>query len=347
MRKLILIIPAICICLLNGCEDLDKEFGTEGIVLTKQLMNKQISSSYFSNTIDPEESKIETIHVAGIYRTGMREDNPAVRVEIEEDRDYMEQLLIDASDPNVTDKTDEMNLVAGCKLLPTDCYEITNLQIEIPKGGLSASIEVKLDKEKLARLDAFSTWILPAFRVKSSSMRQIGDVKHSLVTINMLKYYPAMPDDRTGWVNIVQNKPISTTCPPWSQAVTHAVTWAVNGDKDNEVDTERWIPFANTTATIAPWFEIDLQGTYKIDGFQLFYCIPNTVVRENCDFWIKTTDGEWKKIAELRNNTSNSPSYQLSGEEATHIRVYWDLIKNASANYAVKLKEIEVYTNTN
>lgn len=346
MKKIISILCASAL-LLNGCDNPDKEFGNEGIVLTKQLLAKELSSSYFSGDIDPEESKTETIYVGSVYRTGVRESMPVVTVEIEADRAYMAQLLKDASDPEVAEKTDEMNVVEGCLLLPEECYEIGTLNLVIPAGELSASVEVVLHKEKLAKLDPFSTWVLPAFRIRNTTMTQLGEVKNSFTTIKILKTYPPLPEDRAGWVNLVQGKPITTTCPPWSQAVTHAVTWAVDGDKDVSVDANRWIPFCNTTATIEPWFEIDLQGTHRIDGFELFYCVPNTVVRANCDFWIKQPGGEWKKIAELRGNTSNTPSFRLSGEEATHIRIYWDLIKNSSANYAVKLKEVEVFTNTN
>lgn len=345
MKKICLILFAFAF-LSAGCDNPDTEFGTEGVVLTKQLLERNIESSYFSSEVDPEESPYLTLHVAGVYRTGVQENMPEIRVEIEADRAYMAKLLADLSDPTA-EQTEEMTAVAGLKgalIVPEDCYEIGNLNIVIPKGELSAAVEVKLDKQKLAKLDAFSTWVLPAFRIKNTSMEQIGSIETSFVSLKILKSYKPLPEDLTGWQNLVQGKPISTTCPPWSQAVTHAVTWAVDGDNDNSVDSNRWIPFCNTTATIAPWFEIDLQGTYRIDGFKLFYCIPNTVVRENCDFWIKTPEGEWKKVAELRGNKSNTPSYQLFGDEATHIRIYWDLIKNSSANYAVKLKEVEVYT---
>ena len=343
MKKSLILLPLVA-AVFWGCENPYTDQGNEGVCLTKQKIVHTLSGSYFSGEVDPAEDVAVTVVGAAVYRTGYFEDTASVEVEVEADKSYTERLLAASADPEA-EQTDETEVVKGCEMLPDDCYEIGDLNLVIPAGKLAASIPVVLNKEKIARLDAFRKYVLPAFSIRNAGLEIRGSVKHCFSVIEIRKEYPSLPEDLTGWTNLTQHAgvTVSTPCKVWSDAKLHKVEWVIDGDNDYETDANRWVPNIKDNNQPAPEIVIDLAGTYRINGFKLYYCI-NTNVRPNCDFYIKAPRSEtWKKVAELRDNISNTPSYTLSGEEATQVRVVWDKKTSSNSADAVKLKEIEIY----
>ncbi len=327
-----------------GCENPATDQGNKGVSLTKQKIIHTLSGSYFSGEKDPsEEAKVNVVGAA-VYRTGYFEETAAVEVELEIDKQYTERLLAVPEDLT-EEEAAEAEIVKDCVLLPDDCYQIGELNLTVPAGKLWTSVSVALDKERIARLDAFRKYVLPAFSIRRSDLEVRGSVKHCFSVVEIVKEYPPLPDDLTGWVNLTQNPgvKVSTPCKVWSDAKLHKVEWVIDGDKDYETDSNRWVPNIKDGNQPAPELVIDLAGTYRIDGFKLYYCV-NTNVRPDCDFFIREPGSEtWKKIAELRGNTENTPSYTFAGEQATHVRVLWTKKTSSNSADAVKLKEIEIY----
>lgn len=343
MKKM-LIGPLLAAAAFAGCENPASDLGNEGVCLTRQLIVHTLSGSYFSGEADPEEEAAATVVGAAVYRTGDREESSSVEVELEADRAYVERLLAAAADPEA-EKNDETEAVAGCVLLPEDCYTIGEMNLTIPAGKLSAAVPVVLDKARIARLDAFQTYVLPAFGIRRAGLEVRGSVKHCFSLVRIRKEYPPLPDDLTGWLNLTQQEgvTVSTPCKVWSDAKLHKVEWVIDGDNDYETDANRWVPNVKDGNQPAPELVIELGETRRINGFKLYYCV-NTNVRAACDFYIREPGSEtWKKIAELRDNISNTPSYTLSGEQATAVRVVWEKKTSSNSADAVKLKEIEVY----
>lgn len=344
MKTCFLYLSALTL-LLGGCESLETDFGNQRVYLTKQMVARQLQSSYYDyvNAPDEDESPTETIHVSGVFRSGVADELPSVRVKMAADKALTEQIL--AGTIEVPDQVAEA--LEGCQLLPEECYEIQSLDLVIPEGGAEATIPVVLYKEKIKRIDPFSRWVLPVFRIESASADILETYAWNIVVLDVNrtgeKPNPEpLPDDLTGWTNVVLGK--TATGSVWSDQTAHSPQFAIDGNTNIEENSKRWVPFTQSSAQAAPELTVELQGTYRIDGFKLYYCKETNAVRENCAFWIRQTDGKWRKIEELRNTElSNIVSYSLPGVEATAIRVTWDLIKQPTATYFLKLKELEVY----
>lgn len=337
--------------ILNSCENPELDFGVENIVLTKQLLAINMESSYFNGgEIDPAESRYDTVYVASIYRTGVFENPTAASASIAVSEEYMQQILDDLENPDVeqTNELIAMENLKGAKILPSQCYEIGGLDLNISSGENTASVRVILDKEEMAKIDLFSNWVLPSFSIEEANLPVGGAIEHSFVSIKMLKEYLPMPEDLSGYTNIVLHTPqerIYTPNPYWSSEQWHDVEFAVDGDNGVEEEGNRWIPSCKSSSDVAPEYQITFEQASAIHGFKIFYPIPNTVVRSNCDILLMLEgETEWKKVVEVRGNVDNIISIQLGGEQATAIKIVWDRIINGSANYAVKLKEVEVYT---
>lgn len=362
MKKII--IAAALTAVMAGCDAPEDSWGVEKVVLTKQSLIHTISSSYFTAAPDSSEPVDETIMTANVYHTGVPSENHPVKVTFKADRAYTQQLIDGTIEEPSEAQSLEMEALAGCDLLPEDCYTIPSLEITIPGNGYVGSLPVILHKDKIAALDPFADWVLPAFSIAGADLPVGGSFENFLAVVKTVReiHYEPLPDDlSTGWMNVLRPTDMDglkngalpdnnfTAIKVWSDVNAHKVQWIADGDKNTAAASNRWVPYTQSGATEAPWIEIDLGKTRTIDGIKFYYCEEANAVRDRCYVWVKNGAADrWRKAGELRNESlENIVSYTLFGNTATHIRLTWDLIKQPSATYFLKLKELEVYTKTN
>lgn len=359
MKKNLLFLPFVAIIIISSfisCEANDEDFGNERVYLTKNVVAISVESSFlkYNSEPDPTEPVEKIIYVAGVAKSGYLRNPSSVDVEMEVDPDYVETLLEELADPDAQ-LTEELEHLEGGMILPEDCYTIESLNLQINSDEYVNTLPVKLNMEKVKALNPYVKWILPAFKIKSASIEVNDVIEHTIVTLNFI-YTDAkptpdpLPEDLSGWTNLIYKLPKEQIqqCRWWSSETSHNAAFTVDGDKDINAASNRWVPFSNYGATEAPWVEYDLGGTYDIAGLKLFYMNekePNQsepTPRANCYVWAKV-DNRWFKQEELLGNTELIPSYQLDIKNATHIRLTWDLIVIPTLSYFMKVKEIEIY----
>jgi len=347
---------AFTILILISCDANNEDFGNERVFLTRSLSTVVVESPLLSYDItpNPSQSTDKIIHVAAVAKSGYMRNPSTVDLEMEIVDGYVEGLLDQLADPSVT-ITDELTHLEGGMLLPEDCYEIESLNVKMGEDDYVATMPVKLNMEKVKELNPFIKWILPAFRIKSASIEINEVVEHTIVALE-LKYIDSrptpdpLPEDLSDWTNLIYKLPKAqiAQCRWWSAEASHTAVFTVDGDKNIDAASNRWVPFSNYGATEAPWVEYDLGGTFDIDGLKLYYMNekePNQSAptpRANCYVWAKI-DNKWFKQEELLGNTELIPSYELNIKSATHIRLTWDLIVIPTLSYFMKVKEIEIY----
>lgn len=361
MKKII--IAAALAVAAAGCDAPEDSWGVEKVVLTKQSLTYTISSSYFTAAPDPSESVDETILTANVYHTGVPAENHPVKVAFRADRAYTQQLIDGTIEEPTEAQTQEMEALTGCDLLPEECYTIPSLEITIPGNGYVGSLPVILHKDKIAALDPFADWVLPAFSIAGADLPAGGGIENFFAVVKTVREiaYNPLPDDLSGWMNVLRPTDMEglkngalpdanfSAIKVWSDANAHKVQWIADGDKDIGAASNRWVPYTQSGATEAPWIEIDLGKARTIDGIKFYYSEETNAVRDRCYVWVKNgANGRWRKAGELRNESlENIVSYTLFGNTATHVRLTWDLIKQPAETYFLKLKELEIYSKLN
>ncbi len=348
----------MAVLLLNSCDANKENFGKELVYLNNATSTISVESSYLSydSVPDPNESPEKKIYVAGVGKSGYFLNPSNVNVELEIDKEYVDSLLNELANPNVV-MTDELKYIDGGMLLPDDCYTIDSLSLTIPANKTMAAVPVKLNMEMVKKLNPYIKWILPAFKIKLASIDINPVIQHTIVVLNFkyIDFRPApdpLTDDLTGWTNIILNLPKTQImqCPWWDTEAFHGAQFTVDGNKDINTISNRWVPITKTIGTtVAPWVEYDLGGKFDISGLKIYYMNEiesgqtKPTPRANCYLWAKI-DNRWFKQEELLGNTVLTPSYQLDIKNVTNIRITWDLIIQPTVSYFLKVKEIEIYT---
>lgn len=342
--------------MLASCEANKEDFGNERVYLSQGTPTVSVESSYLSYNLtpNPDESVEKLIYVAGVTRSGLMQNPSAVDIEMEVDKEYVEELFGKLDDPEAV-ATDELSHIEGGRLLPEDCYSIESLHLHLTQGERMAAVPVKLNMKKVKELNPYVKWVLPAFKIKSSTIAVNEVVKHSIVVLDF-KYIDArptpeaLPEDLSGWTNLIYQLPKAQIkqCRWWDSEGSHGAQFTVDGNKDINAASNRWVPNSKPGTTEAPWVEYDLKGVFDISGLKIYYMNEKesgqSVVtpRANCYLWAKI-DGRWFKQEELLGNQELTPSYELNLKDVTHIRLTWDLIIQPTVSYFMKVKEIEIY----
>ena len=325
--------------------------------LASEFLPLTLSGSYFSyNGVSSVETQYAYYFIPINTTANLAAD---VVVNLEEDKQYVENLL------NGTGSANEVAYVAGGQFLPTDCYTIGNTVITIPEGENSFGVMITIDKAKVAQLNPYTyvKWLLPAFKIASAEIDIINPDKVTLPVINVVRpeASPSLSDnDIANMTNIVLGTTTYTQCRAWGDNPgSLGAVWLFDGNKDINANNSRWVPYTRWDATDAPWVEINLGGTYDIQGFRLFYQNEGRVEngrgdqivqpRQNCYFFAEI-NGVWYQQEALLDNTSLTPSYKLAIKNASKVRITWDKILGPpdgidgwTNNYFMKVKELEIY----
>lgn len=342
--------------ILSSCEANKEDFGNECVYLSQGTPIVKVESSYLAYNLapNPDEPVEKLIYVAGLTRSGLMQDPSAVDIEMEIDKGYVEELFAKLDDPEAV-STDELSHIEGGLLLPEDCYSIETLRLHLGENERMVAVPVKLNMEKVKGLNPYVKWILPAFKIKSSTIPVNEVVKHSIVVLDF-KYTDArptpeaLPEDLSGWTNLIYKLPKTKIkqCRWWDSEGSHGAQFTVDGNKDINATSNRWVPNTKVGTTEVPWVEYDLGGTFDISGLKIYYMNEKesgqSVVtpRANCYLWAKI-DGRWFKQEELLGNQELTPSYLLDLKNVTDVRLTWDLIIQPAVSYFMKVKEIEIY----
>ena len=340
--------------LLVSCDANNEDFGKERVFLTSNLATIPVESSYLAYNAepDPNEPTEKIISVAGVGKSGYFRNPLTVDVEMEIEEGYVDSLLNELAKPDVV-MTDELEHINGGLLLPEDCYTIESMNLKMGGDNYSAAISIKLDMEKVSQLNSYIKWVLPAFKIKSAGVEINNVIERTVVVLN-LKYLdnrpvPApLPDDLTGWTNLILNLPHAQikSSVLWDASVHHTY-YTVDGNTDINVNNARWVPSTKYNETETPWIEYDLGGTFDIDGLKIYYQNekeanqPDVTPRANCYLWAKINN-RWFKQEDLVENTKLIPSYQLNLKNVTNVRISWDFIREPTPSYFLKVKEIEI-----
>ena len=135
-------------------------------------------------------------------------------------------------------------------------------------------------------------------------------------------------------INVALQKPVTVS----DFYATYEGSWAVDGDKDTENYTSRWISDLDNNQFAEHWIEIDLQDYYPIYALRLIRMSHDmSMPMWRFQAWI---DDDWVNVVSYDNNSTLD--YYEEFEPVTTNKVRWYL--PAYANNSVRLFEIEVYS---
>lgn len=318
-------------CVLFGCVKNEEFSGKANIILAKPNVDIQLNSTYFAIGTSPStsENKDTTLVTTGVVLTGIAAANQDISVKLEIDSIFVRGLIAQANDESVPDANKSAQVLAykGTALMPADCFDISSLNIVIPKNERSAPVKVVFRKNNLARLSGKTKFVLP-FRIITASEVINPNRNLCIFSIRLIKPKPII--NSVAYENVALNKIVTVS---GMNSSSEGGALAVDGNKiDN---ASRWV----TNSTSAHFIEINLGSPITVSGFATWHGVDsynNPQTRFSFQIW---ANNQWVTVESETANTD--PQYASIVTPVVTDKVRYNV--PAYTNNQVRMFEIEVY----